>query len=164
MLLLAIAAEAGTVYRWRDASGAVHYSDEPPPPGAQSADQVELAPAPGATTADQDYYSVTNQARRMEEQRREAERQQAEIEAVRRRDAAAAPAADQASPRKEEGEPVWILAPGYGRPPHGPGHRPPTNDWWPQFPLRPPHRPAPRPDRPAVEPDKPTFRIGVQHR
>jgi len=37
LLLASPFVQAGEVFRWTDAQGKVHYSDQPPPPGAQSA-------------------------------------------------------------------------------------------------------------------------------
>ena len=39
LILLALPVMAGSVYRWTDSQGVVHYSDQPPPPGAKSATQ-----------------------------------------------------------------------------------------------------------------------------
>lgn len=40
-LMAAFAAEAGTVYRWTDAQGRVHFGDEPPP-GSNRGERVSL--------------------------------------------------------------------------------------------------------------------------
>ncbi|MEW6132608.1 MAG: glutaredoxin family protein [Pseudomonadota bacterium] len=37
LLLLSVPAMAGTLYRWTDADGKVHYTDQPPPPTARNA-------------------------------------------------------------------------------------------------------------------------------
>ncbi len=39
LLLLSLPVMAGTLYRWTDAQGKVHYTDHPPPAGAKSATQ-----------------------------------------------------------------------------------------------------------------------------
>lgn len=39
---LALPAAAAGVYRWVDPQGTVHYSDQPPPPGARSATQKNI--------------------------------------------------------------------------------------------------------------------------
>lgn len=58
-LALAPALAAQTYYKWKDASGATHYSETPPPKGRASAVKVragesvpaaEAAPAPAAST------------------------------------------------------------------------------------------------------------------
>ncbi|HEX7112829.1 MAG TPA: DUF4124 domain-containing protein [Mizugakiibacter sp.] len=57
VLMLALPAFAGQVYKWTDAKGTVHYSDSPPPQGARysrvrvagAAAQTPEQPAPGQT-------------------------------------------------------------------------------------------------------------------
>ena len=39
LILLALPAMAGTLYRWTDAEGMVHFSDQPPPKDAKSASE-----------------------------------------------------------------------------------------------------------------------------
>lgn len=39
LILLSLPAMAGTLYRWTDAQGKVHYTDQPPPASAKSATQ-----------------------------------------------------------------------------------------------------------------------------
>jgi hypothetical protein len=174
LAMLVVTAEAGTVYRWTDASGAVHFSDQPPPEGAGPAAEVDLAPAPAGPAAGSDYYSITNQARRMEQQRLEAERQQAETEAARRRAAAGDQAPPPSATPASEGEgggPGWIVGPGYWAPGLRPGHGPPGAGWWPQFPERPAQRPPqrpgpdrPGPGRPPIEREPPSFGVAVPRR
>jgi len=98
-------ASAEQVYTWTDLAGVTHFSQLPPPPGVGAAQQLDLPPYRPVLNPEDDYYSVINQAARMEErrlerERLEAERRQAEAEALRARteaqaarDAATAPPA-----------------------------------------------------------------------
>ncbi len=165
-LLGASAALAQPVYRWTDASGEVHFSDRPPAGAVpQPVEQVEVDPAPAAPQGE-DYYSVVNQARRMEEQRLERERQAAEIEALQRQ---AVPPPEPPRPARAEEEGVsrgiWVGPPVYWGPGAWPGHRPPHRPDW-EYPERPypgaGHRPPP--DRPRPEPARPSFSVDTQRR
>jgi hypothetical protein len=87
-LLLPIAqSSAEQVYTWVDENGTTHFSEAPPNNEAISAEQINLQPAPSAGRIVGDgFYSVANQADRMERTRLEnekliAERLQAEAEA-----------------------------------------------------------------------------------
>ena len=61
---------AETVYRWVDENGGVHFGDEPPENKDMNAQVLRFAKPPSLDSRGQnDYYSVTNQARRLEEQR-----------------------------------------------------------------------------------------------
>lgn len=63
-------AVVGATYRWVDENGGVHFSDQPPAGDARAVESIEVAgPDPSAANAGEDYYSVTNQVRRMQEQR-----------------------------------------------------------------------------------------------
>ena len=42
LILLSLPALAGTLYRWTDANGKVHYTDQPPPAGAKAVSQKPL--------------------------------------------------------------------------------------------------------------------------
>jgi len=42
LALPALSAMAAGVYRWTDAQGNVHYSDQPPPPGAKNSSQKDI--------------------------------------------------------------------------------------------------------------------------
>ena len=46
MMSSALPAQAET-YKWVDADGTVHYSDQPPPPGARKIERVQLGDKPG---------------------------------------------------------------------------------------------------------------------
>jgi hypothetical protein len=93
VLLLLVAlqpAVADPVYSWVDASGITHFSQMPPPQGTEQAMQLELPRYPAAPLPDDDYYSVANQAarmefRRLEREKLEAQRRLAEAEARRAR-------------------------------------------------------------------------------
>jgi hypothetical protein len=82
---------AGSVYTWMDDSGVTWFSDTPPAYESISVGLIEdLPPPPAGMPVDGDYYSVVNQARRMETRRLlseklVAERLQAEAEADRAR-------------------------------------------------------------------------------
>ena len=87
-LLLPIAQSgAGQAYTWVDENGTTHFSEAPPHDEAIRAEEIELLPAPSTgNIAGDDFYSVANQADRMERKRLEnekliAERLQAEAEA-----------------------------------------------------------------------------------
>jgi hypothetical protein len=77
---------AGTVYKWVDPQGAVHYSDAPPPDGVPVVDAMRFDLPPAPPPSEEDYYSIANQARRMEAERLalERERQQRREQELRR--------------------------------------------------------------------------------
>jgi Domain of unknown function (DUF4124) len=83
------ASSAGSVYSWIDAAGVTCFSDTLPPDEISSVRLIEDLPPPAAgMPVDGDFYSVVNQARRMETRRLLsekliAERLQAEAEASR---------------------------------------------------------------------------------
>ncbi len=92
VLLAAIStSSAEVVYTWVDASGVTCFSDTPPMEESITVGLIENFPPPAAgMPADEDFYSVANQARRMETQRLlaeklKAERLQAEAEALQAR-------------------------------------------------------------------------------
>ena len=132
-LLLAFSqAPAGEIYTWVDAGGITHFSETPPEDTDTGAAQVELQPAPAALPGtDADYYSVVNQAARMEARRLEneklrAERLQAEAEARRARaeELAALETSRQAAGLEDPRYyPLYLHNPRYGQRPHR-GHRP----------------------------------------
>jgi hypothetical protein len=123
MLLPQPQACAGTVYTWVDNLGVTHFSQTPPPdPGIEPA-MIEIKPLPPTPPPEyDDYYSVIRQAERMERRRLEnekleVERLQAEAEVQRAR--AEAEAAMQ-SPDGYADE-TSVYAPVY---PYYPYHRP----------------------------------------
>ncbi len=91
-LLLPVAqSSAGQAYTWVDENGTTHFSEAPPHDKTISAEGINLLPAPSTgNIAGDDFYSVANQADRMERTRLEnekliAERLQAEAEAKKAR-------------------------------------------------------------------------------
>jgi hypothetical protein len=89
-LLVMISAPAlAQVYRWIDATGTVHYSDEAPPRGVKVTTlDIDTKPAP-ASPDTQDCHTVRCQAERMEE--RLARREQADARAAAERAALTPP-------------------------------------------------------------------------
>lgn len=51
LTLLALPAMAAGVYRWTDAQGNVHYSDQPPPPGAKNSSQKDIKAGKGVESS-----------------------------------------------------------------------------------------------------------------
>jgi hypothetical protein len=69
--LLAVAgAQAAEVFKWVDADGVTHYSESPPADDTPAETLTLESTGPGGMTAGDDFYSVLNQARRMEAARR----------------------------------------------------------------------------------------------
>jgi hypothetical protein len=73
-LLLADPVASETVYTWRDDDGVTHFSEERPENPPADIQTFELDVIRPAASAFDNYYSVVNQARRMEEDRRKRER------------------------------------------------------------------------------------------
>lgn len=97
MLLLAAASAQAQVYRWVDASGRVHYSNDAPPPGAK-ATKLDIDARPGPATPDtSDCYTVRCQGERMEE--RIARREETDARIAAQRIASAPPAVSSPKPR-----------------------------------------------------------------
>ena len=139
------------VYRWVDARGEVYFSDIPPPEGTL-ADKTMIPAAPAPVSPDDDYFSVVNQQRRMQDRRWEVERERREA----RREAW------QPDDRAQHAWRSWYYSPytaypyygyssiGYyhphrvwqpGRPGHHPSHPPPAGH------SRPHHSIGPRTPR-----------------
>jgi hypothetical protein len=162
MLLISITtlAQAEPVYRWIDRAGVTHFSETPPDRTVTGVRIVDLPPpGPEQPVQADDYYSVANQAARMEARRLESERLRAEQQraaaALRQTEAASV-----APPQEPEPEPVYqylyfpypphpagpYFRPGRHRPRTGPppgadrGHRQPRSGWpnysFPDTPLR----------------------------
>jgi len=148
---------ATQVYRWVDDSGVTHFSETPPAENAADIQVIDIAPTPApasgnASAEDDDFYSVVNQAKRMEARRLEnerlaAEKEQARAEASRARAEAAAiqqgPSTDSAD-NSVRYYPVYPYYPRYGHHPWKPGHRPK-----PGHPVR-PVEPQPRNPRTSL--------------
>jgi hypothetical protein len=147
---------AAQVYSWVDDSGVTHFSETPPPERADDTQIIDIAPTPApasdnANIEDDDFYSVINQADRMEARRLEnerlaAEKEQARAEASKAR--AEADALQQPGPDNDStGDntpyyPTYPYYPRYGHHPGGPGHRP--------KPVHPAHPAAPPPKNPRT--------------
>ena len=91
VLLLATAGSASAqVYRWVDASGRVHYSNDTPPPGAKATTlDIDARPGPAEpriSSDGQDCYTVRCQGERMDE--RVARRQETDARIAAQRVAA----------------------------------------------------------------------------
>jgi hypothetical protein len=134
LLVVFSTSSAAPVFTWVDSRGITYFSDRPPADESVSARLIEvLPPPPPGIPVDADFYSVINQAQRMEARRLErekliAERLQAEAEADRAR--AEALAADQPVILYDN-EPDGYIFPYYPRYHHRPpgmhppgGHKP----------------------------------------
>jgi len=158
MLVAALpVAWSAPVYTWTDADGITHFSEAPPADDQleHTVRNIEPAPVAGTPVGD-DYYSVANQAARMEARRLERERiraetLRAEAEARRADAAAAATAREQAAEQvQDRGTGFYPLYPYYPYYSYG-GHRPyPAS----RFPRHAPHRPS-RNKRVVVTPKRP---------
>ena len=81
LLFVPLNAAALDYYTWVDENGITHLSEEPPEDGSGRRVRVEVpAPASGSTDPEAEYYSITNQYRRMEASRLEREEILAERE------------------------------------------------------------------------------------
>jgi hypothetical protein len=119
---------AGPVYQWIDAQGVTHFSEVLPATAGPEVSRIEFAPLPPPAAGD-DYYSVINQAMRMEQRRLEAEaaktqRLRAQAAADRARAEAAAAANPVPAPEADV-----IYLPGY---PYYPRHQ---RHWHPEHQL-----------------------------
>lgn len=116
-------AAAEPVYSWVDPAGITHFSGLPPPPGVDEAMQLDLPPYPAAAIPADDYYSVINQAarmesRRLEREKLEAQRRLAEAEAQRARAEALAAREAAMQPAPAVSYPYLPWYPVSGRHPH----------------------------------------------
>ena len=155
LLLAAPAVGSAQVYTWIDNNGITNFSESPPVDDSISIEQIENLPPPSAgNTTDENFYSVVNQANRMEARRLEnmkiiAERQQAEAET--KRAIAEARAAKQSAYQDNNSAPYFPAYPvipryGYGRPGYArPGHGQPGYKY-------PAHHPAYRPTHARARP------------
>ena len=132
-LLLSLPASlssAAQVYTWTDDAGITHFSETPPPDPATDTQLVNIQPPPApANTPDGDFYSVINQAERMESSRLAneklaAEKKKADAEASKAR--AEAAALQQGSYNNTNDDtryyPAYPYYPNYGHRPGRPGH------------------------------------------
>ena len=134
---------ATPVFTWVDQDGVTHFSESPPEDASVESFQINLEQAPAAGPAqDDDYFSVVNQAGRMEKSRLENEKVRTErLQA----EAAARQAATANQPRSasnyNDTNRYYPVYPYYGyRPGYHPG-------------FKPGHRPGNRPGRPGQLPD-----------
>ena len=130
-ILLALPVSAAQVYTWVDDAGVTHFSETPPPNPATDMQRVNIQPPTASPDIpDDDFYSVINQAARMERTRLSneklaAEKKQADAEASRAR--AEAAAVQQGSYNYNTNNdtryyPVYPYYPRYGHYPARPGH------------------------------------------
>lgn len=148
--------DAGTLFRWTDSDGRMHFGDRAPPADVDQVEKLELPVfAAPSLPPDQDPYSILNQLDRLQTNRQNLERQRQERAwqereyYLRKRELQAL---EQAADRPSSG-PVY----GYQRPvyPGYPIHRPGLPGHRPGRPgQRPPGRPElwPQPDHPAFRP------------
>jgi hypothetical protein len=132
-LLLSLPASlvsAAQVYTWVDGAGITHFSETPPADPADT-QLVNIQPSPTPTgVPSEDFYSVINQADRMESSRLAneklaAEKKQADAEASKARAEAAAlqqGAYNNSSYDDTRYYPVYPYYPRYGHHPGRPGH------------------------------------------
>ncbi|EXJ15707.1 DUF4124 domain-containing protein [Imhoffiella purpurea] len=119
------------LYRWTDEAGQVHFSDRAPEASDRPVESMAMPESPGAARREGDPYSVINQTRRMEAERkaRELARRRAYLDELEERQRLAEIEAAEARTRQLEAEaqrarePVYVLPWGWlGRHHH---HRPP---------------------------------------
>lgn len=149
LVVALLPAHAEPIYSWVDADGITHFS-ELPPPGPYEAMQLDLPPYPAASPPDDEYFSVINQAARMqaqrlERERLEAQRRQAEAEARRAYAQALAAREAAASPAQPPPASGYLYVPGY-----------PYRDYYPRRHHRP--RPEHRGNYPQRH-DLPDYRL-----
>ncbi len=123
--------DGNTVYRWLDAQGEVHFSDMPPPDGMDGVSTRTLT-IPSPTRPADDYFSVVNQQRRMQERRLALERERREA----RREAR------ELNYRQQYDWRSWYYAPYLAYPRYGYGHHRTVRSW---YSGRSGHRPHPPP-------------------
>jgi hypothetical protein len=150
-LLLSTAVACATeIYTWVDDSGITHFSETPPAADATGTQIIDIAPtATPESVMDDDFYSVVNQAERMEARRLEneklaAEKKQAEAEASKAHaEAAAIQKGDNTDNVSDNSQyyPVYPYYP-YGYHPGRPGHG--------HKPVHPVYPVVPRPKNPRT--------------
>ena len=131
LTLCVSSASAAQVYTWVDDSGVTHFSETPPAERTTDTQLIDITPsAAPASNAGNDFYSVVNQADRMEARRLEneklaAEKQQARAEASKARAEAAAIQQHSYNENAYDNTryyPVYPYYPRYGHHPGKPGH------------------------------------------
>jgi hypothetical protein len=154
-------ADAGSLFRWTDSEGRMHFGDRPPPAEVEHVEELNMPSfAAPSRPADQDPYSILNQLGRLEANRQILERERRERAwqereyYLRQRELEAL---EQAADRPANG-PVY----GYPRP------------VYPSHPIHRPRQPGHRPGRPVqrapsridrwYEPDLPAYRPGLHPR
>ena len=124
-------AGATQVYTWVDDSGVTHFSETPPADREAETQRIEITPSTApASVTDDDFFSVVNQADRMEARRLEneklaAEKRQADAEARKARAEAAAiqqGAYPDSAYNNTRYYPAYPYYPRYGHRPWRPGH------------------------------------------
>jgi hypothetical protein len=78
LLCTGISAQGAEIFRWVDDKGVTHYGEEPPA-GSQPEYAFDLPAGRASTSPEDEYFSVVNQSRRMEEARLARERARSEI-------------------------------------------------------------------------------------
>jgi hypothetical protein len=140
-----------TVFSWTDSEGRMHFSDQSPVDEVGSVESRLLPAAPPPSQgSDDDYFSVENQAKRLEEARRrrsearQQERREREERKLRRAEIEAAQAQKEASEAQRQAaeDSTGIYVPRYGWP------------VYPRYPVHPirPIRPRPLPEPPPRRP------------
>jgi hypothetical protein len=131
LTLPASLASAAQAYTWVDDAGITHFSETPPPDPATDTQLVNIQPPPTpANVPTGDFYSVINQAERMERSRLAneklaAEKKQADAEASKARAEAAALQRrlyDNSTNDDTRYYPVYPYYPRYGHHPGRPGY------------------------------------------
>jgi len=170
------AAANADIYRWKDANGVMHFSNQPPPAGAVILDKVEEAPY----DAEADRQRIEEERRlRLERQRLEVEERKADIAAREREaqlrleqanrrleEARQMQQESQESARDDDCDDGYYLRYGYCGPGYGYSYGRPgglrnlyrgyyrdNNSLYYKKPLRPDHPPLkPPPDKPGPKP------------
>ncbi|MCP3676442.1 MAG: DUF4124 domain-containing protein [Deltaproteobacteria bacterium] len=153
---------AGPAYKWVDREGVAHYSDTPPPEIVGEVETFQFAPLPshGGDPVN-DYYSIVNQAQRMQESRLALERERrARWEAEREQEQQRL-RQEQERKAREESEPT--KARGYPVPVYPLPYSPYPQRWWPVY-SHPywrshPYYPLPENPHPVSTTPKPTFQL-----
>lgn len=128
LLVVSALAHGVTVHTWKDAAGVTHFSDEPGPQGIRS-DKLELEElSKPAGDADDDFYSIANQWKRLKAERDLAKTQRLEKQRLRAQErsqlaALEFQAAEAEANRSPQTYPIFGagIRPGFGNGFHRPG-------------------------------------------